>query len=182
MFCRFGIGLGCLLAAFLLFAAPATADELETRYARVVYADEGLLRALNEEVVPSGGLFSLGRRPQQVTIQDELRNKLNTVVEKVMAVLEMRPKNLRFTLVLLPDAREVQRVFRENYGKEVDYIAFYSPKQKTMYLSVRDAELRVMAHEIGHVVVDHYFDVPPPAKIHELLAQFAETHVTDLRP
>jgi hypothetical protein len=48
-----------------------------------------------------------------------------------------------------------------------------------MYLSIRDVKLRVIAHEIGHVVVDHYFDVPPPVKIHEVLAQFAETHISD---
>lgn len=175
---RVGIGICCLMAA-LFCATAVAAEEIESRYARVVYADEGLIRAFNEEVVPGGGLFSLGRRPQQVTVQDELRNKLNNIVEKVMAVLEMYPKNLRFTLMLLPDAREVQRVYRENFGKEVNYIAFYSPKQKTMYLSVRDVELRVIAHEIGHVVVDHYFDVPPPVKIHEVLAQFAETHISD---
>lgn len=172
------IGIGSLLAA-LFFAAPVAADEMESRYAKVVYADEALIRSFNEEIVLSGGLFSLGRRPQQLTVQDELRNKLNNLVEKVMAVLEMYPKRLHFTLVLLPNSGEVQRVYRENFGKEVNYIAFYSPKQKTMYLSVRDVELRVIAHEIGHVVVDHYFDVPPPVKIHEVLAQFAETHISD---
>ena len=178
MFRRIRIGICGLMAAFF-FAAPVAADEIETRYAKVVYADEALLRTFNEEVVLGGGLFFLGQRPQQVTIQDELRNKLNNIVEKVLAVLEMYPKRLRFTLVLLPDAKEVQRVYRENFGKEVNYIAFYSPKQKTMYLSIRDVELRVIAHEIGHVVVDHYFDVPPPVKIHEVLAQFAETHIRD---
>ncbi|HSR35550.1 MAG TPA: hypothetical protein VLL73_00090 [Desulfurivibrionaceae bacterium] len=172
------IGIGSLLAA-LFFAAPVAADEMESRYAKVVYADEALVRSFNEEIVLGGGLFSLGRRPQQLTVQDELRNKLNNLVEKVMAVLEMYPKRLHFTLVLLPNSGEVQRVYRENFGKEVNYIAFYSPKQKTMYLSVRDVELRVIAHEIGHVVVDHYFDVPPPVKIHEVLAQFAETHISD---
>lgn len=178
-FLRVGIGIGTLLAATLLLAASVEAEEMETRYARIVYADEALLHAFNAEVVPAGGLFSLGRRPQQVTMQDEVRNKLNNIVEKVMAVLEMYPRNLRFTLILLPDAREVQRQYRESFGKEVNYIAFYAPKQKTMYLSIRDVKLRVIAHEIGHVVVDHYFDVPPPVKIHEVLAQFAETHISD---
>ena len=37
----------------------------------------------------------------------------------------------------------------------------------------------VLAHELAHVVVDLYFGVPPPQKIHELLAQFVETHLKD---
>lgn len=175
---RFAIGIIGLLLAFCCVATAAAA-ELETRYAKIFYADDELLRSFNNEVFMGGGLFFLSRRPQNLTIHDEVRNKLNNIVEKVMAVLEMFPKELRFTVVLLPDAREVQRVYRESYGKEVDFIAFYSPKQKTMYLSMRDVQLRVIAHEVGHVVVDHFFDVPPPVKIHELLAQYAETHITD---
>ena len=178
MFRSVAIGL-CWLLLISLLTGTATAAELETRYAKVVYADEELLHTFNDEVFLGGGLFFFGRRPQQMTIQDEVRNKLNNVVEKVMAVLEMFPKKIRFTLVLLPTARDVQRLYRENYGKEVDFIAFYSPQHKTMYLSMADVELKVIAHEIGHVVVDHFFDVPPPVKIHELLAQFAETHITD---
>jgi len=37
----------------------------------------------------------------------------------------------------------------------------------------------VLAHEIGHVVVENYFTISPPQRIHEVLAQFAERHVTD---
>jgi len=33
---------------------------------------------------------------------------------------------------------------------------------------------------VGHAVADQYFNVKrPPYKIHELMAQFAERHVTD---
>jgi Zn-dependent membrane protease YugP len=44
---------------------------------------------------------------------------------------------------------------------------------------VKDTKLRVVAHEVGHAIVDQYFMVRSPYNIHELLAQFTEKHITD---
>jgi len=61
----------------------------------------------------------------------------------------------------------------------VDYIAFYSRRYETIYISVDDAHIGVLAHEISHAIMDHYFGVPPPAKINEVLGQFVEIHLED---
>ena len=119
------------------------------------------------------------RKKNIVTLEDEVRAKLDFVVEKVEVVLDMFPDNLHFTLVLLPSAREVSGIYKKYYGKKVNHIAFYSLSKKTIYISVDDTKLQVLAHEIGHMVADHYFTVRPPYTIHELMAQFAEKHVTD---
>jgi len=168
-----------LLVGALLFCFPVRgkAAEIATKYATIVYQDEEILRRFNDEILWGGGFFF--RRPRQLTLADEVKNKVDSILEKVEAVLEMFPKGLRFTMVLLPDDDDVQEVFQQKYGNKVDYIAFYVPPEKTMYVAASKVRLRVLAHELAHVVVDHYFEVPPPVKIHELLAQFAETHVTD---
>ena len=96
-----------------------------------------------------------------------------------MFSLEMFPKKLGFSIVIQPDAREVQKDFRRLYGVDVNYIAFYSPSKNRVFYSADNGSLRVVAHEIGHVVVENYFTISPPQRIHEVLAQFAERHVTD---
>ena len=40
-------------------------------------------------------------------------------------------------------------------------------------------KLFTAAHEIGHVVAENYFEVSPPQNIHEVIAQYAEQHITD---
>jgi len=65
------------------------------------------------------------------------------------------------------------------YGLTVDYVAFYAPRDKVVYVSVDDADLSVLAHELTHVILDHYFGIAPPVKIHEVLAQFVEEHLKD---
>lgn len=91
----------------------------------------------------------------------------------------MYPKEVGFSLVLLSSDREVQVVFRRKYGKDVDYISFYSPRDKTIYVSVRDVDTGVMAHEITHLIIDLYYGIGTPEKIHEVLAQYVESHLKD---
>jgi hypothetical protein len=165
----------------LFFAASLSAAhglELKTRYTTIVYKKEDLLRKFNKEV-SLGSLSYLMRNTRNITAEDEVKNKVDAIIEKVESVLEMFPKNLRFTVILLPGEKDVQRVYREKYRAEVDYIAFYSPRDETVYVSVDDVRRGVLAHELAHVVIDHYYGVPTPVRIHEILAQFAESHLED---
>jgi predicted Zn-dependent protease len=47
----------------------------------------------------------------------------------------------------------------------------------TIYTSEQDISDSVIAHEIGHAVVDHFFTVKPPEKIGEMLAQYVDVHL-----
>jgi STE24 endopeptidase len=35
----------------------------------------------------------------------------------------------------------------------------------------------VIAHEMGHAAIDHYFAIKPPEKIAEMLAQYVDMHL-----
>ena len=173
---RVGIAVFAMLA---ILASAAYGAELKTRYATVRYNDIEILREFNDELYLGRHLAYQLRKLPAITVADEVRNKLNVVVEKVETILDMFPPILYFTLVLLPTDDDVQAVCFKKYGKRVDRIAYYSLSEKTIYISVRDVNLRILAHELGHMVVNHYFKVRPPYKIHEVLAQYAEVHITD---
>jgi hypothetical protein len=168
------------LAGLILLtrAATSSAFELKTQYATVVYDNQELLRKFNGEL-SLGSLSYLLRNRKNITFEDEARNKIEVLVERVEAVLDMFPRGLAIRIVLLPRDTDVQKAYRTKYGVNVDYIAFYSPREKTMYVSVDDVRLGVLAHELTHAILDRYFGVPPPTKIHEVLAQFVETHLRD---
>jgi len=65
------------------------------------------------------------------------------------------------------------------YGKKVNYIAFMSKSEKTIWLSVPDARRERLAHEFGHVIVETYLPGKIGNNIHELLAQYCERHFDD---
>ncbi|MBI5640011.1 MAG: hypothetical protein HZA17_06255 [Nitrospirae bacterium] len=172
------------LPVFLVFfslgvsARSSFGFELKTQYATIIYEREELLRKFNKEI-SLGSLSYLMRHKKSVTADDEIRNKLDVIVERVEAILDMFPGDLKFRIVLLSSESEVQRIYKMRYGTAADYIAFYAPKDKTLYISVDDIRLGVLAHELTHAVLDHYFGVSPPVKVHEVLAQFVETQLKD---
>jgi hypothetical protein len=168
-----------LVIGFILLAYSVAFElELNSRYATVVYGNDTQLRRFNREI-SLGSLSYLLRDRKSITVNDEVRNKLDVLIERVETVLSMYPKEVRFTFVLLPSDKEVQDVFRKKYGKDVDYISFYSPREKAIYVSVRDVEVGVLAHEIAHLIIDLYYGIGTPEKIHEVLAQYVESHLKD---
>jgi len=122
-----------------------------------------------------------GTADQEQSLLAKLPVPLDEIVERVEKTLDMWPGNLRIVLLLRDKASGVQDIYRQRYGKECDYKAFISLDRMEITLSVADASPRVLAHEIGHAVVERYFgkDKRPPYHIHELLAQYAEKHFDD---
>ncbi len=156
----------------------ARAGQQKSRYATLSYPNKQVLQEFNENLRLNRKL-NYAMRKNVVTVADEVLAKLDIIIEKVQIVLDMFPDYYHVRVVLLPDDADVSRVYKKKYGKRVNHIAYYSLSEKTIYVSVDDTNLRVVAHELGHSVVDHYFKVRPPYNIHELMAQFAEKHVTD---
>mgnify|MGYP002631581731 CR=1 FL=1 len=163
---------------FFSFLLDCTAFEIESRYTTITYFDNRDLRKFNKKLY-LGRLQSRIKGGYSDTIENEVIAKIDFIVEKVRAVLDMFPPNLKFSIVIHSNEREVQQDFRKLYKIDVGYIAFYSPSANKVFYSANNAVLGVVAHEIGHVVAENYFTVSPPQRIHEVLAQFAEAHVTD---
>lgn len=162
----------------LTFFSVSSASELKSRYTTIMYNNEDQIRRFNSEV-SLGSLSYLMRNRGSVTTGDEVKNKVDVIIERVESILEMYPRELKFHIVLLPSDNEVQEIFRKKYRRNADYIAFYSPGDKTVYVSVKDIELTVLAHEIGHVIIDFYYGIATPQKLHEVLAQYVEEHLKD---
>lgn len=168
------------LLAGMMLVAPGNilAIEIESRFVTIIYSDIDDLRELNDELY-MGRLNSRMPRNKADSIEDEVVAKIDFIVEKVMTVLDMYPTPLKFSIVICPDVKAVKNNFKLLYNIESDYIAFYSPSKNRVFYSADNATLRVVAHEIGHVVAENYFKISPPQRIHEVMAQYAEQHITD---
>jgi hypothetical protein len=171
-----------IIAGLFLFistiAPPASCEQRQSRYVTLNYSNKEILRTFNEQLTIGGSLSRMMRK-NTVTIEDEVLAKTDIIVEKAETVLDMFPDNLHMTIILLPNSDDISKVFYEKYHKNVNYLSFYSLSEKTIYISVIDTNLHVLAHEMGHAIVDHFFNVRPPYNIHELMAQFTEKHITD---
>ena len=168
-----------LLLFILTLPSPARSREVKSRYATLHYSTKRLLHEFNDQIRLGRKLRFLVRKKNIVTVEDEVIAKIDTIIEKAEVVLDMFPDNMHINVVLLETSNDVNRIYKQKYGKNADHIAYYSLAEDTIYISVDDARLSVIAHEIGHAIVDHYFKVRPPYNIHELMAQFTEKHIND---
>ena len=169
----------CLILLCIVVIHPVFATVIQSRYVTLQYSGKRMLREFDNKLIMGRKLSAMMRIKNVDTVEDEVIAKVSLIVEKTEVVLDMFPDKMHLTLVLLPDADAVAEKFKQTYGKHQEDIAYYSLSEKTIYMSVDDTNLRVLAHEMGHAVVDHYFKVRPPYRIHELMAQFAEKHITD---
>lgn len=159
--------------------STSAADQPKSRYFSLRYENSALLREFNDQLQLGSKLNRYMQKDSIITVEDEVYAKLNVLVEKAQSVLDMFPSNLHISLVLLTDKDSVRAVYMQKYGKKADHIAYYSLSEDTIYASVDDVNMRVLAHELGHAIVDHYFKERPPYHIHELMAQFTEKHISD---
>lgn len=161
---------GMVLLGFSTLSASAAT--VQSAFATVHYANRGSLQEFNNKLgctIPRGTCLGNIALPEAST-----GLLISALVEHVHQLLDLETHRLHFHIHLLPGTKEVQNAYADLYGDDVDYIAFYSPRTKTIYLAVDQLKLNVFAHEITHAIVDRYFDKQPPVKIHEMLAQYVE--------
>jgi hypothetical protein len=168
-----------LLLFTLILPSPAHSREIKSRYATLHYATKQLLSDFNDQIRLGRKLNFIARKKNIITLEDEVLAKIDTIIEKAEVILDMFPNNMHIRIELLETSKDVNRIYKQRYGKKAKHIAYYSLAEDTIYISVDDARLRVLAHEVGHAIVDHYFKVRPPYNIHELMAQFTEKHISD---
>jgi hypothetical protein len=166
-----------LILVFLLLIVPSStciADELKMRYGTIIYKQADQLSQLDNSI--SIESFSDLKKSTR-SITDAVRYKLDSVVEKIELLLHVCPRDLEINVMLLTNITEVRNHYKSHYGIDRDYIAFYSPQKKTVFISVRDIDNYILAHELTHAIVDQYFETPPSAIIQEILAHFVATHM-----
>lgn len=165
---------------FLFLTLPAStcfANELRTRYATIIYEQEDYLSQFNKRI--SIQSFSdLKESTKNITESDEVIYKLDAIIEKIEKLLHVYIMDLKFNIILLPTATEVKKYYKIEYGGiAFDYVAFYCPHNKTVYISLNDINEYVLAHELTHVLIAQYFKDSASAIIQEILAHFVETHI-----
>jgi hypothetical protein len=163
-----------VILAFLLlgWSVPAHGFELQSRFATLVYQHPEDLDLFNRAFRTGFGLGFGGGT--SLNHEAETLKRLDEYAARVQSILDMRPPGFHYRIQLLADKRDVDNQYLREYQSKPGFIAYFSPKSDTIYLSLNDLEKTVLIHELAHAVIHHYFNKAPPVKIHELLAQYVE--------
>jgi hypothetical protein len=173
---RLSFSLIILSCIFLVAFDPVSYGyEIESHYATINYEKEEYLTKFSEAIAFGSPSYS-SSNTRTPTAEEVVIQKIDGLIEKVKRLLRLFPKEVKFRIILLP-LDDVQRIYSERYRTKVDFISFYALEDKTVFISVDDVTVNVLAHELAHVVIDNSFHVCPSVEVHENLAQFVETHI-----
>jgi len=98
---------------------------------------------------------------------------IEEITERVQDLLQL-PGELPEFKTEYTDKRGIRKAFQKLYNRKKNYIAFYSPHMRTIYINKRWLTERVMAHEICHVVLDYEFKGKMPGRMQERECQRIE--------
>ena len=127
------------------------------------------------------GLFISGvYGPNPVTAPPQkVAYRMDMLLKRTKKILDMYPTNMNLSIKIFNTRDELNEEYYRIFGQKADYKSFYIHKYATIYTSEEDVSDSVMAHEMGHAIVDHYFNIIPPAKIREILASYVDKHLED---
>jgi len=170
---------------------PAWAQQtFTTQRAKIVYQDPAQLEAMERRLrlTPVAG-FSQSYQPVQKAGEvsfPQLAAKIDGLLVKVSQILSMplpaKQKPLR--IFLLADAKEVGKMYVFlNPGEKSSIFgygsmeAFYEPKSRSIFISLRDLHEGVLGHEMGHHVLCTVPRVPLAEVLQEELCRNLETRI-----
>ncbi len=127
------------------------------------------------------GLFEAGvYDPDPASAPSEkMAYMMDRLLKRTKEILDMWPEKMDLKIKIFKDRDALNSEYCRIFGTTPDYKSFYIYKYDTIYTSEDDISDSVLAHEMGHAVIDHYFSKLPPAKVSELMAQYVDLHLED---
>jgi hypothetical protein len=150
-----------LIVLLLLVCSARVCDAAEqtfkTKYTTIHYKDDKDLDDF---------LWRLGGTRIDIIRERELAsNRVDRIVERVEAIVDMRPKDLNID------------VYLQRGDLKYNEIAYYGKKAGGVYISVDKASDGVFAHEITHAIVNKYFMSSAPSKVQEIISQYVDRYL-----
>lgn len=107
--------------------------------------------------------------------EDELTNLLDVLFIQVSDVLDMHLYSLKINIKICKNETELKALYKRLFNSELGpRPSFYIYDTNSIYIAQEQFKREMLGHEMAHAIICHYFVVPPPVKIQEVLAMYVE--------
>ena len=155
-------------------------ESVKSFYFTIYYRPGANLKKIERKLRKRAPYFSVDQEPPSVTTDaDMIAYRMDLLFRCAKDILGMRPRVKDLKIRIFKNRTEMKKEYRRIFGKTTKQISFYIYKNDTLYTNENDISDSVIAHEMGHVVVDHYFVAKPPERIREILSQYVDAHLED---
>ncbi len=159
-----------------------TWQNIETKHTIIHYQTLDDLKTFNKKVVYYSARLSLKHlfSPSgSDNLTDNLKKKVDALYERVQEILDMRKRMKKIIINIYHDKKQLHATFYKIYRKKCLFRALYIYKYNTVYINVENLHEGMLAHEMAHAIIDHYFSARPPKATAEILARYADRHLLD---
>ena len=172
-----------------LLHAEGAADAASGDYCTLICRGDISIQEVNKKLKLKRSLmYRYGSEAQGVGgAHGQLSLKLDAIHQRTAEILNMHPAPFDLTIVVYFQKEDFlnhyksvyKRDFRNMQGKK-DVLAYYRQKDETIYVYWYHLSASVLAHEMAHSIIVHYFKVLPPMNIQEILSTYVDEHFYDL--
>jgi len=154
-----------------------------TRFSTIFFEKEVDLKSVNRFINLSFPNFygpsRTFRKSADLSIEEVLSKKFDAIFNRVQETLDMYPSNIHVAINIYKERHELDAAYEEIFNEPNQSVSFYVYKTNTIYTTEDAINERLLAHEMAHCIIDHYFVILPPIKIQEILAAYADVHLKD---
>jgi hypothetical protein len=154
---------------------------IETRHTILLYQSKASLHMFDQKILFStqiaSQLINSQSNDQSASKDNKLGAKVDSLFKRVQQILDMRKKMPKVKVKIYPDKASLHQAFLLIYRKNTKLRAWYLFEKNTVYVSVDDLHEGILAHELGHAIIDHFFAVRPPSATAEILARYVDKHL-----
>ncbi|MBU1006742.1 MAG: hypothetical protein KKH08_04035 [Candidatus Omnitrophica bacterium] len=150
------------------------------RFCSVFYEEGVSLREVNRRVnLRFSDFYSprAYREKADLPMDHILSEKFDAIFARVEDILDMYPSKVRVNIMIYKDRKGLDAAYEEIFNEPNTAVSFYVYKTNTIYTTVKAMTEGILAHEMAHCIIDHYFVILPPRKIQEMLAVYADIHL-----
>ena len=152
---------------------------LETGYLTIYYLPGADLNHIENSLRQRASYFSSDIPGEDASVDEKIRYQFDALFRRAEALLDMYPANMHVKIKIFRTRIELNDEYEKIFNAREDFKSFYIYKFNTIYSSEEDISDSIIAHEMGHAIVDHYFAVIPPETVGELLASYVDLHLAE---
>jgi hypothetical protein len=164
------------------FSLKNTWQRTETKHTIIQYQSFEDLKDFDDNISFSSGgsLFgNLFSSSDSNNPAGSLAKKLDSLYERVQQILDMRGNLKKVRINIYSNSTKLHEIYRNIVGGECRVRAWYIFEVNTIYINNEDIDSGMLAHEMAHSIIDHFFAVRPPEASAEILAVYVDQHLED---
>jgi len=150
------------------------AKKIESNYFTVLVESGVDLDTLASKIFVPPSIKAIIKKPIPSRNSYGLANQLDTLYLAISELMDIQMTEFNCKLKICKDASGLSAIANKLFGRRIQTGGFYVVAIDTLYVDAENVTINILGHELSHAIQTHYFVVPPPEKIQEILAGYVE--------